>query len=255
MAAQRRSSRRAGVFGRTESAHCPGLGAAVGLDKRQQVQRARDLASAVATQHEQQEPGRVGHRAVGAQRLPAQQVGQIVEDDLGHHPLACQPAEEFGQAGSADPGLVDFSQTHRYRLGTHRTHHRDLRRRGVDLGRLAGDLQHQRIADRHVNHAQGFAVACGVQAVAALRVADVQVQHRRTRIQTALGLGRQVTGRQRQRRMVGGLLVRTVGRDREDQRFGHRGSTAQAVPVGWSAATLTSGVVTGPLPLKRSSAR
>src|SRR5256885_16075478 len=71
MAAKRGGCRDAGVFRGAEGAHGPGLAAVMRRKKGQQVLGPRGLARAVAAQHEEQEPGRLGHPPLGAQRLPA----------------------------------------------------------------------------------------------------------------------------------------------------------------------------------------
>ena len=218
MAAKRGSCRDAGVFRGAEGAHGPGLAAVMRRKKGQQVLRPRGLARAVAAQHEEQEPGRLGHHALGAQRLPAAQVGHVVEDDLHHDLVAHQAREKVRQSRIADLGLVDLAQADGDGLGPQRLHHGDLLGRAVDAGRLAGDLHHHVRAHGLAHHAPGFAVAVHIQAVAPLGVADVHVDHGRAGIQAGACRGGQRLRCDRQGSVVGRLLVGAVGGHGDDQR-------------------------------------
>ena len=220
VAAKQRGSSDAGVFCSTKGAHGPGLWAFVGGQERQQVARAGGLPRAVAAQHKQQEPGGVGHYATGAQRLPAAQVGHVVQDDLHHGVALRQVGKKALQTCLANLGLVDFAQADGHGLGLQGFDHGDLRRCLVDACGLAGDLDHHGIAYGLAYHALGLAVALHIEAMVAPRIADVHVQHRGSCVQAGLGRGGQRGWRDGYGRVVGGLFVGTVGRHGHDQRIG-----------------------------------
>ncbi|MNT37236.1 hypothetical protein D3C72_1733640 [compost metagenome] len=192
----------------------------MGVQKRQQVARAGGLARAVAAQHKQQEPRCIRHHATGAQRLPAAQVCDVVQDDLHHGAALGQAGEEALQPRFADLGLVHFAQTDGHSLGLQGLHHGDLRGGLVHACGFAGDLDDHRVAHSQAHHALRLAVALHIEAVAALRVAYVHVQHGRSRVQAGLGRGGQRGRCDGHGGVVGGLFVRAVGGHCHDERVG-----------------------------------
>ena len=175
------------------------------------------MPGGVATQHKQQKPRRIGDQSALTQVFPAQQVGHVINDDLGHDPFTRQPTKKVGQARFADLGLVQFPQAHRDRLGPQFPHHRNLGRGLVDLGGFAGDLQHHGVAHGGFDGVQRIAVTLHVEAVAPLGVANVQVQHGRAGVQTELGHAGKSGRGEGHGRMVAGLLVGAIGGDRDDE--------------------------------------
>ena len=191
----------------------------MGVHKRYQIQRIGLLPGGIAPQHKQQEPRCVGHHATLTQALPALQVHRVIGDHLGHDFFACKPGKKIRQPCLVDLGLVQLAQPDRNGLGAQCLHHGDLRWSLVDLGCLAGDLQDELLAHRFLDRLQSGTVTLHIQAVAPLGIADVQMQHGGTGIQTGFGRRSNMLGRQRHLRVVGVLLIGTIGRRGDDEGF------------------------------------
>ena len=110
----------------------------------------------------------------------------------------------------------EFAQRQRHRLGIGLQHHRLLFVGGIAPEQLAGDLHDEPIADRLADPRDRRAIGVGVEDMPALRVAHMQVDHRRAAIEAFSGGAGELVGGQRKRGMVGLRPPPAVWRDRHD---------------------------------------
>ncbi len=187
-------------------------------DERQQRLRGGIRPFAVFAEHEQQ-PMRGAGDDLAVDEIPiARHVRFGIQDVLRHHLLFRQPVKERGgvRFRLRIGRQFTYRQRHRFRLdGAHRGH---LLLRRVTLARLAGDLDHQFLADRGAHRLDRIVVGARIEGVAPVGIAHVQMEHRRTRIEAPRrGVGK-LRGGDRQSRMVLLSLVRAVGGHGKDQR-------------------------------------
>ena len=192
-----------------ERRRCRGFG--LRSEEGLQFGRIALLVGGVPPQHEQHTMA--GRRDRTGRRKPVQtgDIGGRIEDVL--HRGSRLP--QFGQEGrggfriSPVPGK-QFGNGDADRFGLHGAHHGHLLRRPVAADRLGGDLDHQVPSCRLADRRDGLGVEPGIQHVAAVPVAHVQVHGLRSGAMDRRRFGSDFLDRDRQARVVGLASPRPV---------------------------------------------
>ena len=176
----------------------------------------------IRAQDEQHLRQALRNHAFDMEACAAAHVVRRINDVLDERIAGGQTGEKGGDASLVCRVGEKLPDRERQRLGGERVGAGHLFGRRIAAARFRGDLEHEILAHTGANGRDRSVIVGGLEAVLAGGVADMQMQHRRARGETAFRALRELGGCDREPQVIGAALARTVGRDGDHDRRGCR---------------------------------